>query len=156
MRLTLPRLMAAAFALGVCHTTQGCAVVHAAQRLATEPVSRFEPPSVSIPSPSPGECAGPLDLAPGESRPCRSVSVPAGYLVALQAAVEQARTMTEPALDECYAGRDADRANAAEVVDGLADALKVCRQRHAATFAAGAAAGALTAGGACVAGQVAR
>ena len=134
----LAYLMAAAFVAG-CIATSGCTAVHAAQLLPTDPVARYEPPSIVIPEPEPGDCADVVGLGPGQARACASVSVPWSLWVAMQALEDQCRVITEPALVSCYDGRDADRADAAAVID---DVAVDCRIRARQAFAAGVAVGA--------------
>jgi len=149
----LAYLMAAAFVAG-CIATSGCTAVHAAQLLPTDPVARYEPPSIVIPEPEPGDCADVVGLGPGQARACASVSVPWSLWVAMQALEDQCRVITEPALVSCYDGRDADRADVAVVVDAIAEDQKVIRAQAfgAGCALCGTASGALAAG-ACGAAQ---
>jgi hypothetical protein len=125
---------------------QGCTAVHAAGELPTGPAPRFVPPPVEFPAHVPGDCTDSVELGPGESRPCRSVSMSPAKWRQVLAKLDQVREFTEPALVQCQNGRDEDRASCAAVVEGTVDLLKTCRQRQPAAFAAGFGAGAATCG----------
>ena len=130
----------------------GCVTTLDRAPLYEVPIERYQPPEVPISPPGEGHCTSATTLGPGEGRDCLSVSVPPGYLEALQEAVEILRKQAEPALAACYQGWQLDRGAGERALAGCREELAVCRRSRAEAWGMGFATGCgVCAGGAAAA-----